>query len=148
MHYRKLEKICSLSSFIDGVWCHSLLVTASNFSAVKHVYAFIAMLEKSMTEILQLLGDVIICLDEITKFVLNWGLFTLCRQISLDCMFLESQCIMDYSMLLGLHFRAPEHLKTPLEFQETLENSPSLSADDCIYLIFYASICSGRLHFL
>ena len=39
----------------------------------------------------------------------------LCRQISLDCMFLESQQIIDYSLLLGLHFRAPEHLKALLE---------------------------------
>ncbi|WOK97692.1 phosphatidylinositol 4-phosphate 5-kinase 1-like [Canna indica] len=36
---------------------------------------------------------------------------SLFRQISLDCKFLESQSIIDYSMLLGLHFRAPEHLK-------------------------------------
>ncbi|XP_057977667.1 phosphatidylinositol 4-phosphate 5-kinase 8-like isoform X2 [Malania oleifera] len=37
---------------------------------------------------------------------------SLFKQISLDCMFLESQQIIDYSLLLGLHFRAPEHLKT------------------------------------
>ncbi|XP_042395082.1 phosphatidylinositol 4-phosphate 5-kinase 1-like isoform X1 [Zingiber officinale] len=36
---------------------------------------------------------------------------SLFRQISLDCKFLESQSIIDYSLLLGLHFRAPEHLK-------------------------------------
>ncbi|GAA0154292.1 kinase [Lithospermum erythrorhizon] len=39
----------------------------------------------------------------------------LCRQISLDCDFLKSQGIIDYSLLLGLHFRAPEHLKSLLE---------------------------------
>lgn len=52
------------------------------------------------------------------------------RQISLDCMFLESQCIIDYSMLLGLHFRAPEHLRASLESQDTLQNHPSSSSDD------------------
>ncbi|MQM02066.1 hypothetical protein Taro_034822, partial [Colocasia esculenta] len=30
------------------------------------------------------------------------------RQISVDCKFLESQHIIDYSLLLGVHFRAPE----------------------------------------
>ncbi|XP_072972040.1 phosphatidylinositol 4-phosphate 5-kinase 1-like isoform X1 [Typha angustifolia] len=56
---------------------------------------------------------------------------SLFRQISLDCMFLESQCIIDYSMLLGLHFRAPEHLKTLLENQDTLENNASFPTDTC-----------------
>lgn len=37
------------------------------------------------------------------------------KQISLDCKFLESQQVIDYSLLLGLHFRAPEHLKALLE---------------------------------
>ncbi|TVU45512.1 hypothetical protein EJB05_05001 [Eragrostis curvula] len=43
------------------------------------------------------------------------------RQISLDCMFLESQSIIDYSMLLGIHFRAPYHLKTASSEQGSLE---------------------------
>ncbi|KAL6637679.1 hypothetical protein ACP70R_025251 [Stipagrostis hirtigluma subsp. patula] len=43
------------------------------------------------------------------------------RQISLDCMFLESQSIIDYSMLLGIHFRAPNHLKTASSNQNALE---------------------------
>lgn len=34
-------------------------------------------------------------------------------------MFLESQCIIDYSLLLGLHFRAPELLKDPTEPQDS-----------------------------
>lgn len=54
---------------------------------------------------------------------------SLFRQISLDCMFLESECIIDYSMLLGLHFRAPEHLKPPLEHGSTPETS-STSLND------------------
>ncbi|KAH7679471.1 Phosphatidylinositol-4-phosphate 5-kinase protein [Dioscorea alata] len=53
------------------------------------------------------------------------------RQISLDCMFLESQCIIDYSMLLGLHFRAPEHLKSLLEPQHA-QHSASSSAGDYV----------------
>lgn len=32
---------------------------------------------------------------------------TYCRQIEEDCKFLESEQIMDYSLLLGLHIRAP-----------------------------------------
>ncbi|XXG60888.1 hypothetical protein AAC387_Pa04g2687 [Persea americana] len=43
----------------------------------------------------------------------------LLKQIYLDCMFLESQCIIDYSLLLGLHFRAPELLKDPTEPQDS-----------------------------
>ncbi|RLN19848.1 phosphatidylinositol 4-phosphate 5-kinase 1-like [Panicum miliaceum] len=47
------------------------------------------------------------------------------RQISLDCMFLESQSIIDYSMLLGIHFRAPYHLKTSSSHQNSLETGIS-----------------------
>jgi len=36
-------------------------------------------------------------------------------------MFLESQSIIDYSMLLGIHFRAPYHLKTSSSHQSSLE---------------------------
>lgn len=36
------------------------------------------------------------------------------KQITLDCMFLESECIIDYSLLLGVHFRAPDHLRALL----------------------------------
>lgn len=32
------------------------------------------------------------------------------RQIEIDSKFLESQHIMDYSLLLGVHYRAPQHL--------------------------------------
>lgn len=37
------------------------------------------------------------------------------RQILLDCSFLESLQIIDYSLLLGLHFRAPEQLNDILD---------------------------------
>ncbi|KAG9147520.1 hypothetical protein Leryth_007321, partial [Lithospermum erythrorhizon] len=53
-----------------------------------------------------------------------------CRQISIDCDFLKNQGIIDYSLLLGLHFRAPEHLKAPLEPPNSLhEFESSVSAD-------------------
>ncbi|KAK9750215.1 hypothetical protein RND81_02G180500 [Saponaria officinalis] len=44
------------------------------------------------------------------------------KQIELDCMFLQSQDIIDYSLLMGLHFRAPEHLKSILESPDTSQN--------------------------
>uniref|UniRef100_A0A2P2JHR8 Phosphatidylinositol 4-phosphate 5-kinase n=1 Tax=Rhizophora mucronata TaxID=61149 RepID=A0A2P2JHR8_RHIMU len=34
----------------------------------------------------------------------------LLQQIELDCKFLEAHHIMDYSLLLGVHYRAPQHL--------------------------------------
>ncbi|PHT41489.1 Phosphatidylinositol 4-phosphate 5-kinase 1 [Capsicum baccatum] len=42
------------------------------------------------------------------------------KQLSLDCRFLESQNIIDYSLLLGLHFRAPENLISLLEPPDSL----------------------------
>ncbi|XP_071721773.1 LOW QUALITY PROTEIN: phosphatidylinositol 4-phosphate 5-kinase 7-like [Rutidosis leptorrhynchoides] len=48
------------------------------------------------------------CMDKL----LRESLF---QQLSLDCNFLESQNIIDYSLLLGLHFRAPDHMKGFLE---------------------------------
>jgi len=51
------------------------------------------------------------------------------RQISLDCSFLESQHIIDYSLLLGLHFRAPEHLSLHIEPQDPVSNISSIPVD-------------------
>ncbi|KAG6792518.1 hypothetical protein POTOM_001669 [Populus tomentosa] len=51
------------------------------------------------------------------------------RQLSLDCSFLESQQIIDYSLLLGLHFRAPEQLRSILEPPATMLNDAGLPAD-------------------
>ncbi|ONK57275.1 uncharacterized protein A4U43_C10F18400 [Asparagus officinalis] len=44
----------------------------------------------------------------------------LLKQIEIDSKFLESQCIMDYSLLLGVHYRAPEHLQTGVSFRRSL----------------------------
>lgn len=54
---------------------------------------------------------------------------SLFKQIALDCMFLESQQIIDYSLLVGLHFRAPEQLKS-LEAPDTMCTLESLLAND------------------
>ncbi|KAL5995214.1 Phosphatidylinositol 4-phosphate 5-kinase 9 [Asimina triloba] len=40
------------------------------------------------------------------------------RQIEIDSKFLESQRIMDYSLLLGVHYRAPQHLRSLASIQE------------------------------
>ncbi|KAE8721907.1 Phosphatidylinositol 4-phosphate 5-kinase 9 [Hibiscus syriacus] len=38
------------------------------------------------------------------------------RQIEIDSKFLEEQCIMDYSLLLGVHYRAPQHLRSLMSY--------------------------------
>lgn len=55
---------------------------------------------------------------------------SLFEQISLDCRFLESQQIIDYSLLMGLHFRAPEHLKALSKPPDTVHNHDSFPASD------------------
>ena len=60
----------------------------------------------------------------------------LCRQIELDCSFLQSQHIIDYSLLLGLHFRAPEHLKSLMELPD-----PSYDTEDKL-------AANGKQHYL
>ncbi|XP_022748611.1 phosphatidylinositol 4-phosphate 5-kinase 8-like isoform X8 [Durio zibethinus] len=49
-------------------------------------------------------------------------------QIDVDCKFLKSQQIIDYSLLLGLHFRAPKQLNGLLEppnMMPNIESSPT-----------------------
>ncbi|PQQ09408.1 phosphatidylinositol 4-phosphate 5-kinase 7 isoform X2 [Prunus yedoensis var. nudiflora] len=55
---------------------------------------------------------------------------SLFKQISLDCMFLQSQQIIDYSLLLGLHFRAPENLKAFSQPPGTMHNHENLPTGD------------------
>ncbi|MBA0824151.1 hypothetical protein Goarm_020833 [Gossypium armourianum] len=43
----------------------------------------------------------------------------LLRQIEIDSKFLEAQCIMDYSLLLGVHYRAPQHLRPLMSYNRT-----------------------------
>lgn len=38
--------------------------------------------------------------------------YQFCRQLSLDCMFVQSQRIIEYSLLVRLQFRAPKQLKS------------------------------------
>lgn len=52
-------------------------------------------------------------------------------------MFLESQSIIDYSLLLGLHFRAPEYLKTLVDHQDMLYGANIISDGK----LHYAEIC-------
>ncbi|KAJ1386130.1 Phosphatidylinositol-4-phosphate 5-kinase, core [Sesbania bispinosa] len=55
---------------------------------------------------------------------------SLFKQLSLDCEFLESQHIIDYSLLLGLHFRAPENLKALAEPPGSMQHQDSLPSVD------------------
>ncbi|RZR71668.1 hypothetical protein BHM03_00006323 [Ensete ventricosum] len=44
----------------------------------------------------------------------------LLKQIEIDSKFLETQCIMDYSLLLGVHYRAPRHLQSYVSFNQNV----------------------------
>ncbi|CAA3028364.1 phosphatidylinositol 4-phosphate 5-kinase 8 [Olea europaea subsp. europaea] len=50
---------------------------------------------------------------------------SLFRQLFIDSLFLESQGIIDYSLLLGVHFRAPEYLKSLLESPDSPHTAES-----------------------
>lgn len=60
----------------------------------------------------------------------NFSSSSFCRQISLDCMFLQSQQIIDYSLLLGLHFIVPENLKAISQPPGTMHNHENLATGD------------------
>lgn len=40
------------------------------------------------------------------------------QQIEIDAKFLEAQHIMDYSLLLGVHYRAPQHLRPNISYNQ------------------------------
>ena len=42
------------------------------------------------------------------------------RQIEIDSKFLEAQNIMDYSLLLGVHYRAPRHLRSLMPYNKNV----------------------------
>ncbi|PIA43607.1 hypothetical protein AQUCO_01900184v1 [Aquilegia coerulea] len=44
----------------------------------------------------------------------------LLKQIEIDSRFLETQHIMDYSLLLGVHYRAPQHLRSVSTYQRSI----------------------------
>ncbi|KAJ1435008.1 Phosphatidylinositol-4-phosphate 5-kinase, core [Sesbania bispinosa] len=60
---------------------------------------------------------------------------SLLKQISLDCKFLESQQIIDYSLLLGLHFRAPENLKALAAHHGSMQHQETSPSGDGELLI-------------
>ncbi|ESW34790.1 hypothetical protein PHAVU_001G181400 [Phaseolus vulgaris] len=43
---------------------------------------------------------------------------SLLKQIEIDSKFLEAQHIMDYSLLLGVHYRAPQHLRPLISYNQ------------------------------
>ncbi|KAG4393878.1 hypothetical protein GLYMA_03G186300v4 [Glycine max] len=44
---------------------------------------------------------------------------SLLKQIEIDSKFLEAQHIMDYSLLLGVHYRAPQHLRSHVSYNQS-----------------------------
>ncbi|KAK9289974.1 hypothetical protein L1049_008136 [Liquidambar formosana] len=44
----------------------------------------------------------------------------LLKQIEIDSKFLEAQHIMDYSLLLGVHYRAPQHLRSLVSYNRSI----------------------------
>uniref|UniRef100_A0A0D3FMX1 Phosphatidylinositol 4-phosphate 5-kinase n=1 Tax=Oryza barthii TaxID=65489 RepID=A0A0D3FMX1_9ORYZ len=64
--------------------------------------------------------------------------------IALDCMFLESQSIIDYSMLLGIHFRAPNHLKSITSCQNALESTGISAETECSVALHHEETISSK----
>ncbi|CAK7343238.1 unnamed protein product [Dovyalis caffra] len=58
----------------------------------------------------------------------------LLQQIEIDSKFLEAQHIMDYSLLLGVHYRAPQHLRSLMSYNRgiTAEGLGVLAEEDTI----------------
>ncbi|XP_016511584.1 phosphatidylinositol 4-phosphate 5-kinase 9-like [Nicotiana tabacum] len=58
----------------------------------------------------------------------------LLKQIEIDSKFLEEQHIMDYSLLLGVHYRAPQHLRSPISCsgRTTAEGLGNVAEDESL----------------
>ncbi|XP_072967031.1 phosphatidylinositol 4-phosphate 5-kinase 9 [Typha angustifolia] len=54
----------------------------------------------------------------------------LLKQIEIDSKFLETQRIMDYSLLLGVHYRAPQHLRSHVSQSVTADRLTVLTEED------------------
>lgn len=52
--------------------------------------------------------------------------YILHRQIEIDARFLEEQHIMDYSLLLGVHYRAPQHLRSVMVYSQSMRAADGL----------------------
>lgn len=52
------------------------------------------------------------CMASGQRLTLTWG-GRLAWQLQKDCQLLEELRVMDYSLLLGLHFRSPDYGSTP-----------------------------------
>ena len=56
--------------------------------------------------------------------------FFVCSQIEIDSKFLEAQHIMDYSLLLGVHYRAPQHLRSLMFYQGITADGLEMLAEE------------------
>jgi 1-phosphatidylinositol-4-phosphate 5-kinase len=57
------------------------------------------------------------------------------RQIEIDSKFLEAQHIMDYSLLLGVHYRAPQHLRSLMFYRNMTADGLARLAEEGGYCI-------------
>lgn len=54
----------------------------------------------------------------------------LIKQIEIDSKFLEAQNIMDYSLLLGVHYRAPQHLRSLMSYNQCMADGLGVVAEE------------------
>ncbi|KAL7137507.1 hypothetical protein ABFS83_10G097100 [Erythranthe nasuta] len=60
---------------------------------------------------------------------------SLLQQIEIDSKFLESENIMDYSLLLGVHYRAPQHLRSLMSYSQrsiSVDGLGIVAEDECM----------------
>jgi len=75
------------------------------------------------------------------------------RQIETDSEFLRTQQIMDYSLLLGVHYRAPQRLRTRASYRRsmaanrlTVVSEVGKDAPDTFHKMFLPTITVAHLH--